>query len=150
VNQPVLKTNPTLLHARALQRFRLIMKNVFLALTLTFAALLTGCTGTLTNLSPHYQERRADGLYPVAVSFHTRQDSLRWASIKPYVIIGDATYPMRLMPLMTNRWETLVPVAANVNKTSFRYKFDWQYNAIPSPLNDSMTSKPQELRIIGN
>ena len=126
------------------------MKNVFLSLTLAAAALLTGCTGKLTNLSPHYQTRRADGLYPVAVSFQSRQGSLRWQSIKPYVIIGDATFPMRLMPLMTNRWETLVPVPAGVNQATFRYKFDWQYNAIPSPLNDSMTSKPQVLRIIGN
>ncbi|MFM2081883.1 MAG: hypothetical protein RL380_574 [Verrucomicrobiota bacterium] len=126
------------------------MKKVLLSCILAAAALFTGCQATITNLSPHYQVRRADGLYPVAASFDTRQGSLRWDSLKPYVIVGDTTYPMRLMPLMTNRWETLVPVPAGANQVAFRYKFDWQYNAIPSPLNDSMTTKPQVLRVLGN
>lgn len=109
---------------------------------------LTGCTGTLTNLTPHYQNRRAEGLYPVAVAFETRQATVRWPSIKPTVIVGDKSYPMRPMPLMTNRWETLIPVPADTNVVHFRYKLEWQYNAIPVPRNDSQLSKIQSLRII--
>ena len=115
---------------------------------LLLVAALTGCTGTLTNLTPQYQTRNATGLYPVAVAFHSRQQSLRWQSIKPTVMVGDQAYPMRLMPYMNDRWETLVPVPADQNTLHYRYKFDWQYNAVPVPQNDSMTSGTQTLRIV--
>lgn len=124
------------------------MRNLIKLLSVTAVMALTGCTGTLTNLTPQYQTRRADGLYPVAVAFETRQGSLRWQSIKPYVVVGDKFYPMRPMPLMTNRWETLLAVPADANVVHFRYKFEWQYNAIPVPQNDSQLSKLQSLRII--
>jgi hypothetical protein len=125
-----------------------MLKTLKKVLPLAALALLTGCTGTLTNLSANYQTRRPDGLYPVAVAFETRQASVRWESIKPYVVVGANFYPMRPMPLMNNRWETLIPVPANVNEVNYRYKFDWQYNAIPVPQNDSMQSKPQLLHIL--
>lgn len=127
-----------------------MMRTLTKFLPLAALVLLTGCTGTLTNLSANYQTRRPDGLYPVAVAFDTRQQSLRWDSIKPYVVVGDNLYPMRPMPLMNNRWETLIPVPAGVNQAYYRYKFDWQYNAIPDPQNDSMESKPQMLHILDN
>src|ERR1043165_6701190 len=94
---------------------------------LLLATLFAGCTNTLTNLTPEYQVRNANGLYPVGVSLTTRQQSLRWDSIKPYVMVGDNAYPMRLMPYMKNRWETLVPVPADVNLIHYTYKFDYQY-----------------------
>lgn len=124
------------------------MRIFHLLLTATVLAGLTGCTGTLTNLAPEYQTRRADGLYPVAVAFETRQQSLRWNSIKPYVVVGNNFYPMRPMPLMSNRWETLLQVPADTSIVHYRYKLEWQYNAIPTPLNDSQITKPQTLRII--
>lgn len=124
------------------------MRNLTQFLSLTAVVVLTGCTGTLTNLAPEYQTRRADGLYPVAVAFETRQASLRWQSIKPYVVVGDKFYPMRQMPLMSNRWETLLEVPAGTSIVHYRYKLEWQYNAIPVPQNDSQLTKPQTLRII--
>lgn len=124
------------------------MRKFIYAGPLLLAVLLTGCTGKLTNLTPQYQTRNANGLYPVAVAFQTRQQSLRWDSIKPYVMVGDQAYLMRKMPYMSNRWETLVPVAAGQNTLDYRYKLDWQYNAIPVPQNDSLISAPQTLHII--
>ena len=124
------------------------MRKCLYLLPLATLVLLTGCTGTLTNLSANYQIRRADGLYPVAVMFDTRQQSLRWETLKPSVVSGREVYPMRPMPLMSNRWETLLPVPAGVNEIKYRYKIDWQYNAIPDPRTDSMLSKPQTLRIL--
>jgi hypothetical protein len=115
---------------------------------LAAASLLAGCTGTLTNLSPNYQTRRADGLYPVSVAFDSQQQSLRWDSIKPFVLVGSEEYPMRPTPLMTNRWEALVPAAPGVDEVEYRYKLEWQYNAIPNPQNDSQLSKKQVLHII--
>jgi hypothetical protein len=125
------------------------MRKLIKSWPLLLTVLLAGCTGTLTNLTPNYQTRNASGLYPVAVAFHTRQQSLRWESIKPAVVVGDEVYPMRLMPYMTNRWETLVPVPAGTSELHYRYKLDWQYNAIPVPQNDSMLSAPQTLQIVG-
>lgn len=117
-------------------------------LPLLLPALLAGCTGTLTNLTPEYQTRNASGLYPVSVAFRTRQQSLRWESIKPYVQMGDQLIKMRRTPLMTNRWETLVSVPPSTSTVQYRYKFDWQYNAIPEPRNDSLLSAPQTLQIV--
>lgn len=117
-------------------------------LALAALAALTGCTGTLTNLTPHFQNRRADGLYPVSVAFDTEQQSLRWASLKPYVIADNAMIPMRQTPLMTNRWETLLPVPAGKKSVEFRYKMEWEYNAIPVPEKESMISQKQVLTII--
>ena len=124
------------------------MRHSTLLLALAAASLLTGCTGTLTNLSPNYQVRRADGLYPVSVAFDTRQESLRWDSIKPFVLVGNDSYPMRPTPLMTNRWEAIIPVPAGINQLEYRYKLEWQYNAIPDPQNDSQLSKKQLLHIV--
>jgi hypothetical protein len=124
------------------------MRDLTKFLSLTALVALTGCTGTLTNLAPEYQTRRPDGLYPVAVAFETRQDSLRWKSIKPNVVVGDKFYPMRPMPLMSNRWETLLQVPADTSIVHYKYKLEWQYNAIPDPQNDSQITKPQTLRII--
>jgi len=124
------------------------MRHLTKLLTLAAAGLLTGCTGTLTNLSPNYQVRRADGLYPVSVAFDSRQQSLRWDSIKPFVLVGNEAYPMRTTPLMTNRWEALVPASPGTSQVEYRYKLEWQYNAIPNPQNDSQLSKKQVLHIV--
>ncbi len=124
------------------------MRNLTRFFSLLAAGVLTGCTGTLTNLAPTYQIRRADNLYPVAVAFESRQQSLRWETIKPFVVVDNTLYPMRPMPLMTNRWETIIPVAPNLKAIHFRYKFDWQYNAIPNRHNDTLVSAPQFLRIV--
>lgn len=124
------------------------MRKLIKSWPLLLTMLLTGCTGTLTNLTPQYQVRNSSGLYPVGVAFQTRQQSLRWDSIKPAVVMGDQIYPMRPMPYMSNRWETLLPVPADQNSVQYRYKLDWQYNAIPTPQNDSMLSPLQTLQIV--
>ena len=124
------------------------MRKYILSLPWLLAALLAGCAGKLTNLTPQYQVRNANGLYPVAVALQTRQQSLRWDSIKPYVIVGDQAYLMRPMPYLSNRWETLVPVPAGQKSLHYQYKLDWQYNAIPEPRNDSVISPQQTLTIM--
>jgi hypothetical protein len=57
-------------------------------------------------------------------------------------------YPMRPTPLMTNRWEGLVPVAAGTNIVHYRYKFDFDYNAMGKPKQDSAMSPEYTLRIL--
>src|SRR4051812_18230232 len=85
--------------------------------------LFAGCQATLTNLTPQTRIRNPDNLYMVEVALSSRQQTLRWDSIKPQVVVGSDFYSMRPTKLMTNRWEGLIPVPSNVNMVHYRYKF---------------------------
>ena len=104
--------------------------------------LLAGCATTFTNLTPQHQVRNANHLYPVEVAFTSRQQSLRWETIKPMVKVGTEFYPMRPTLLMTNRWEALVPVPAGKNVIQYRYKLDFKYNAVGQPPQDDSALSP--------
>jgi hypothetical protein len=112
--------------------------------------LLMGCRATFTNLTPEQQFRNTNNLYSVEVALDSRQQSLRWESIKPQIVVGMDFYPMRPTLLMTNRWEGLVPVPSGTNLVHYRYKFDYQYNAMGNPKPDSALSPEYTLRIIEN
>lgn len=110
--------------------------------------LFTGCATTFSNLTPKTQPRNANHLYPVEVAFNSRQQSLRWETIQPFVNVGTEFYPMRPTLLMTNRWEALVPVPASQNAIQYRYKFEFKYNAVGLPPQpDSALSPQYTLRI---
>ena len=110
--------------------------------------LLAGCNATLTNLTPQQQLRNTNNLYTVEVSLASRLQTMRWESIKPQIMMGADLYPMRPTPLMTNRWEGLVPVPPSTNLVHYRYKFDYNYNAMGAPRADSALSPEYTLRII--
>ena len=110
--------------------------------------LFAGCQATLTNLTPQTRVRNPDNLYMVEVALASRQQSLRWESIKPRIMVGSELYTMRPTPLMTNRWEGLLPVPANTNLIHYRYKFDFDYNAMGHPQPDSALSPEYTLRIL--
>jgi len=110
--------------------------------------LLAGCAATFTNLSSQRQVRNPNSLYPVEVALNTRQQSLRWESIQPFVVVGTESYPMRRTLLMKNRWEGLVPVPPRTNVVYYRYKFDFQYNAFGKPKTDSAASPEYKLMIL--
>src|SRR4051812_1480532 len=110
--------------------------------------LLTGCTATFTNLTPQTQFRNADNLYPVEVALNSRQQTLRWETIKPQIVVGDHFYTMRPTLMMTNRWEGVVPVPAGVNMVHYHYKFDFQYSAMGKPEADTASSPEYRLRIL--
>lgn len=110
--------------------------------------LLTGCTATITNLSARHQVRNANNFYPVEVSLNTRQQSLRWETIEPFVVVGTEAYPMRPTPLMTNRWEGLIPASPQTNLVFYYYKFDFKYNAFGGPRSDSAMSPEYKLQIL--
>ena len=109
--------------------------------------LLAGCEATLTNLTPQTRARNPDNLYMVEVALASRQQTLRWDSIKPQVIVGQDFYPMRQTKLMTNRWEALLPVPSNVSTVHYHYKVDFTYNAVGAPRADSALSKEYTLHI---
>lgn len=117
-------------------------------LPLLFATLfLAGCTSTFTNLTPLHQTRNNNNLYPVEVAMTSRQQTLKWDSIRPQILVGNDSYPMRPTTLMTNRWEGLVPVPPGTGLVHYRYKFDFDYAAMGKPKPDSALSPEYTLRI---
>jgi hypothetical protein len=112
------------------------------------ALLLMGCS-TFTRLTPLQQPRNANNLYPVEVQFNSTQQSLRWDSIKPYVLVKGDLYPLRAEEKVQNRWEGFVPVPAGSNGTEYRFKFDYLYNNIgTAPKPNSAWSPQYKLKII--
>ena len=110
--------------------------------------LLVGCNATFTNLTPHQQLRTTNNVYRVEVALASRQQSLRWDSIQPKIVVGTDSYPMRVTPLMTNRFEGLVPVPATEKLVRYHYKFDFNYNAMGGPKPDSAVSSEYTLKIL--
>jgi hypothetical protein len=112
------------------------------------ALLLTGCAATITRLTPLEQPRNPNNLYPVETAFNSQQQSLRWETIQPYVLVNGELYPLRPVSLMTNRWEGFVPVPPGANGATFRFKFDYKYNHIgTSPRSNSAVSPEYKLKI---
>ena len=109
--------------------------------------LLAGCAAHFNNLTPPQVRRNDNNLYPLEVAVRSRQESLRWKTIQPYAVVGTEFYPMRPVPLMTNRWETLVPIPPGTNIVHYRYKFGFKYNAISARREDSATSPTYTLKI---
>ena len=122
-------------------------KKFLTALLLPLLLFVGGCTTLFTNLTPQHQERNPNHLYPVEVALESRQQTLRWESIQPQIVVGTEFYPMRPTLLMSNRWEGLVPVPAGTNLIHYRYKFDFKYNAMGNPKSDSALSPDYTLRI---
>jgi hypothetical protein len=108
---------------------------------------LAGCNATFTNLTPQQQTRNPDNLYPVEVSLYSRQQTLRWQSIKPQIIVGSEAYPMRPTPLMTNRWEGVIPMPPGKTELQYRYKFDYEYNSVGKPGISSAFSPEYTLKV---
>ena len=113
--------------------------------------LLAGCTtpGTFTKLTPGQQPRNPDNLYPVEAAFDSNQQSLRWDSIKAYILVDGQALPMRPVPMVDHRWEGLVPLPAGATSVTYRFKFDYLYNSLGSaPKPNSVTSKIYTLKVV--
>ena len=110
--------------------------------------LLAGCATQLTNLTPLQQVRDTNNLYRVEVVFNTRQQTVRWQSIQPKIMVGKESYEMRPTPFMTNRWEGLLPVPPGTSLVHYRYRLDFRYNKMGPPGNDNAISQEYTLRIL--
>jgi hypothetical protein len=115
---------------------------------LFLSLLLAGCATQLTNLTPVQQLRDTNNLYRVEVAFNSRQQTIRWQSIEPKIVVGTESYEMRPTPLMTNRWEGLIPVPAGTSIVHYHYRFDYQYNRMGNPGKDNSISRDYTLRIL--
>ena len=110
--------------------------------------LLAGCTSTITNLTPSKQVRNASGMYPVAVEWDTRQQSVRASTLTPYVVVGFESYPMRSTLGMHNRWETVIPVPPDKSVVPYHIRFDYEYNSFGKPEKSSRLSGGYRLEIV--
>ena len=115
---------------------------------LCLSLLLAGCATQITNLTPHQQVRNADNQYLVEASFNTRQQTVRWQSIQPKIVVGTEFYDMRRTLLMTNRWEGFIPVPRGTSLVRYHYKFDFQFNQMGKPGSDTALSPAYTLRIL--
>ena len=98
------------------------------------ALLLGGCArATLTNLTVNSLPRAANGLYRVEIIWENNANGVRHETVQPVVLVGTNAFPMQRTALVTNRWETLLPVAADVPGVDYRIRVDWKFNAIPVP-----------------
>ena len=119
-------------------------------LPLLSLVLVAGCaTGAFTRLTPGQQPRNANNLYPVEAAFDSNQQSLRWDSVKAYVLVNGQPLPLRPVPLVKNRWEGFVPVPPTANGVNYRFKFDYLYNNFGTePKPSSALSKLYTLKVI--
>jgi hypothetical protein len=113
---------------------------------LMLPVLLTGCT-SITNLSPSRYPRDSSGYYRVEAQWFTKRQVVRPDSIKPLVMIGFDSYPMKPVPLVSERWEAYIPVPADKNIVVYHYKFDFMDDAFGGPRPDSFMSRDYELKI---
>ena len=118
----------------------------FLPLAL-LSLFVSGCA-TVTNLTPSRLPRNPDGLYHFEVAWNSQQRALRKDTIKAYVVIDFDSYPMQPTQIVQNRWETLVPIPANTKYVNYRYKWDFDYDAIPVPQKSSKLSPTYRLEIL--
>jgi hypothetical protein len=63
-----------------------IKKHALTALLLPL--LITGCTTSITNLTPQVASRNPNNTYPVEAAFNSTEQNLRWDTIQPSVVIG--------------------------------------------------------------
>jgi len=115
---------------------------------LLLSLVLAGCATQVTNLSSLHQQRNASNLYPVEVAFDSRQQTIRWQSIQPKIVVGTDFYDMRPTPFMTNRWEGLIPVPPGINSVRYHYLLDFKYNRMGEAGHDNAISQEYTLRIL--
>ena len=115
---------------------------------LVIGVILSGCSTTVTNLTPSKQPRNPTGLYPFELLFNSNQQTLRKETIQPYVIVGLGSQPMQPGPVLKNRWETLIEVPADKKFVNYRFKVDYQYVGVPQRRPGSVLSSPYQLEIV--
>ena len=122
-------------------------KKILVLLSLPLA--LAGCS-SITNLTPTRLPRNDAGFYRIEAAWETREQAIRPETIKPLVMVGHETYEMRPELVVSNRWETFVPLPVDQSLLHYRFKFDFQRNAISAPVEDSKLSPEYTLQITEN
>ena len=126
-----------------------VMRSLAVMFTLISVATFSGCTtSSITNLTPRNQDRNAESVYPIEVSFDSNLRTIRPESIRPYVQVGNDNYLMRRTPVVPDRWETLIPIPRSQNLINYRVKVDFKYNTIGGPESNSVLSSSYHLVVL--
>ena len=113
------------------------------------ALVFTGCINSrITNLTTTRQPRNPSGVYPVEFVWDSNQQSIIDGSLKPVVVIGFDTYPMRPALDIANRWETVIPMPAGQNFTVYHFKVDYMYRDFGPAQKSSRLSPSYRLDIV--
>jgi uncharacterized protein YceK len=123
------------------------MRKIFLSFLVAAPLVLAGCS-SITNLTPSKYTRNATGLYPVEAAWTSEERTIRQQSFKPLVMAGGETYEMRRVPLVQDRWETMIPIPADKDSVYYRFKFDYLVNKLNHTEPDSKLSPEYKLQII--
>src|SRR5205823_5150583 len=116
---------------------------------LLLAGLLAGCADvTLTNLTPTQEPRNPNGQYLIEMKMDTTQQTLRPESVRPYVVVGFDSYPMKHQLKMINRWEALVPIPPGTNVINYHFKVEYDYNKFGKAGQDSLRSSQYKLEVL--
>lgn len=119
------------------------------ALFAVLLAIVAGCaTSHVTNLTTTRVQRNPTGMYPVEFAFDTTQQSLIPGSVKPFAVVGYEFYPMRPSLGISNRWETVIPVAADKNSVIYHFKVEYEYRTFGKPAKSSKLSPSYKLEIV--
>jgi hypothetical protein len=110
-------------------------------------SLLAGCATQVTNLTPRQQTRNPNNLYPVEVAFASKQQNIRWETVKPTVIVNGQPFEMHPTLMMTNRWEGLIPAPMGTDTVHYRYRFDFDVNAFGKRSAENAVSPDFTLKI---
>ncbi len=119
------------------------------SLALLLATWCVGCTSTsITNLTPSELPRTSSGLYRVEAAWASNQRTVDKGTLEPVVIIGETQYPMQPVPYAQDRFETMIPVAADTDAIIYHFKFNYLYNTLPAKKNDSKRTEDFRLEIL--
>jgi len=117
-------------------------------LLLVLPLFLASCATTqITNLTPSTLPRNATGQYMVEMEVDTTQQTLIPSTVTPMVVVGFESFPMRPTKRTVNRWEGLVPIAANKDTISYHFKIDYEYKRFGKPGKGSLMSPEYKLSI---
>jgi len=119
-----------------------------LGVFLMVCLLCSGCATTITNLTPSTQKRNPNGLYPFELDVQTTKYCIRKNTMQAYVLIDGRAYEMQPTFMLTNRWETLIPVPANREYVNYQFKVNYDYDQVPHPKASSKLSPPFQLQIV--
>ena len=64
------------------------------------------------------------------------------------MVIGFDFYPMRPALGISNRWETVIPVATDKNYITYHFKVDYEYRTFGKPQKSSRLSGEYRLDIV--
>jgi len=108
---------------------------------------LAGCS-SVTNLTPGQAFRNAAGMYTVEFKWNTQRHAVQPESVKPFVIVGDESFPMQAVPYVKDRWETAIPVRNGARTIMYHYQVEYLVNGLGTPKQKTYISPEYQVDVV--